>query len=67
LQAVGDLTQADFRSFFGTRRMLEKRLNQELLIVVEKRIVNGGTAKIDSRDYEHAVTPRCEFDPDSPR
>ena len=52
-QAVFDLPQADVRPFGGERGVLAQSFDEELLLRVDDRIVNGGPAKVDSGNYFH--------------
>ena len=55
LETVGDLLQADVRSLFRQRGMFAQAFDEELLLLVNNRIVDGGSAKIHSGDDFHGI------------
>ena len=57
LETVFDLLQADFGSLLGERRMLAQAFDQELLLLIHQRIVDGGSAQIHSGDNLHGCPP----------
>ena len=52
-QAVFNLPEADVRPLRGERGVLAESFDEELLLRVDDRIVDGGPAKIDSGNYFH--------------
>ena len=59
-QSVCDLLQADVGSLFCECGMLEEPLDEELFLLVQQGVVDGGSAQIDSGHDLHNFLLRCQ-------
>ena len=57
-QALFDLRQTNVGPLRGQRGVLAQSADQELLLRVDDRIVDGGSAQVHSGHYAHVLFPR---------
>ncbi len=52
-EPVNDLSQADFGTFHGARRVLAQAFDEKLPVEVHERVVDGGATEIDASHDRH--------------
>ena len=55
LETIGDLLQANVRTLFRQRRMFTQSVNEKVPLLIDDRIVDGGSAQIHSGYDFHGI------------